>query len=389
METYNGVPEPGGAPVPSDAPETANEPGDEQTSAEQHGAEPGSEQPGELLPVAVPATEPGAELPSKLLPVAELHLHIEGTLEPELIFALAERNGIRLPYADLDELRARYEFTDLQSFLDLYYANMAVLRTEQDFADMTRAYLARAALAGVRHAEIMMDPQAHVSRGIPLETCINGVASVLATSEEEFGVSTLLIAAFLRDLSEDSALEVLEQLLAMDAPIAGIGLDSAEVGNPPAKFERLFARAKDAGLHRIAHAGEEGPPSYIIDALELLGVERIDHGIRCMEDPELVERLVADRVPLTVCPLSNVRLRTVDTLADHPLPAMLAAGLNVSVNSDDPAYFGGYVDDNFGQLEAVLELSEFDRVRLASNSIRSSFAGEERKAELLAELGYS
>jgi adenosine deaminase len=334
-------------------------------------------------------TEPLTGTPRKLMPVAELHLHIEGTLEPELIFALAERNGIQLPYATLDELRARYEFTDLQSFLDLYYANMAVLRTEQDFADMTRAYLARAALAGVRHAEIMMDPQAHLSRGVPLATCVNGVASVLATSAEEFGVSTLLIAAFLRDLSEESALQVLEQLLAMEAPIAGIGLDSAEVGNPPAKFERLFARAKEAGLHRIAHAGEEGPPSYIIDSLELLGAERIDHGIRCMEDAELVERLVADRVPLTVCPLSNVRLRAVDTLADHPLPAMLAAGLNVSVNSDDPAYFGGYVDDNFGQLEAVLGLSEFDRVRLASNSIRSSFASEERKAELLAELAVS
>ncbi|WP_426998441.1 adenosine deaminase [Pseudarthrobacter sp. N5] len=321
------------------------------------------------------------------LPVAELHLHIEGTLEPELIFALAERNGITLPYAGLDELRALYEFSDLQSFLDLYYSNMAVLQTEQDFADMTRAYLARAALAGVRHAEIMMDPQAHLSRGVSLETCINGVASVLATSLEDFGVSTLLIAAFLRDQSEESALEVLEQLMAMDAPITGIGLDSAELGNAPAKFERLFARARDAGLRRIAHAGEEGPPSYISEALDVLGAERIDHGIRCMEDPVLVERLVAELVPLTVCPLSNVRLRAVETLADHPLPAMLAAGLNVSVNSDDPAYFGGYVDDNFEQLEAVLGLSEFDRVRLAANSIRSSFASEERKTELLAELG--
>lgn len=328
---------------------------------------------------AVPAAPP-------ITPLAELHLHIEGTLEPELIFALAGRNGIELPYADLDELRARYEFTDLQSFLDLYYANMAVLRTEEDFADMTRAYLGRAAAAGVRHAEIMLDPQAHLSRGVSLGTCVNGVASVLASSQEEFGISTLLIAAFLRDLSEESALEVLEALLAMNAPIAGIGLDSAEVGNPPAKFERLFARAGEAGLRKIAHAGEEGPPSYIVEALDVLGVERIDHGIRCMEDPELVERLVADRIPLTVCPLSNVRLRAVDTLADHPLPAMLAAGLNVSVNSDDPAYFGGYVDDNFAQLQSVMGLSEFDRVRLAANSIGSSFASDERKAELLAEL---
>ncbi|MEE2569769.1 adenosine deaminase [Pseudarthrobacter sp. J64] len=320
------------------------------------------------------------------LPVAELHLHIEGTLEPELIFALAERNGIELPYADLDELRERYEFTDLQSFLDLYYANMSVLQTEQDFADMTRAYLTRAAAAGVRHAEIMMDPQAHLSRGIPLETCVNGVASVLAGSHEEFGISTILIAAFLRDLPEESALEVLEALLAMNAPIGAIGLDSAEVGNPPSKFVRLYDRARQAGLRLTAHAGEEGPSSYVVEALDLLGVERIDHGIRCMEDDELVERLVADRIPLTVCPLSNVRLRTVDTLADHPLPAMLAAGLNVSVNSDDPAYFGGYVDDNFAQLDAVLGLSAFDKARLAANSIHSSFASEERKAELLAEL---
>ena len=341
---------------------------------------------------ATPEIPAFAEVPEEVhgpLPVAELHLHIEGTLEPELIFALAERNGIQLPYADLDELRSRYEFTDLQSFLDLYYANMAVLRTEQDFADMTRAYLSRAALAGVRHAEIMLDPQAHLSRGVALETCVNGVASVLADSEQEFGISTLLIAAFLRDLSEDSALEVLDQLLAMDAPIAGIGLDSAEVGNPPAKFARLFARAKDAGLRRIAHAGEEGPPSYIIDALDILDVERIDHGIRCMEDPDLVERLVHELMPLTVCPLSNVRLRAVDTLKEHPLPAMLAAGLNVSVNSDDPAYFGGYVDDNFAQLKSVIGLSEFDCVRMAANSIRSSFASEERKAELLADLAAS
>lgn len=346
---------------------------------------------GTAVPETVAATETETtgevrEEAVPLLPVAELHLHIEGTLQPELILELAQRNGITLPYSGLEELRGLYEFSDLQSFLDLYYANMAVLRTEQDFADMTRAYLARAAAAGVRHAEIMMDPQAHLSRGVSLETCVNGVSSALATSVEEFGVSTLLIAAFLRDLSEESALEVLDGLLAMNAPIAAIGLDSAEVGNPPAKFERLFAKAREAGLRLTAHAGEEGPASYIIEALDILGVERIDHGIRCMEDPDLVERLVADRIPLTVCPLSNVRLRAVDTLADHPLPAMLAAGLNVSVNSDDPAYFGGYVDDNFTQLHAVFDLSDFDRARLAANSIHSSFASEERKAELLDAL---
>jgi adenosine deaminase len=320
------------------------------------------------------------------LPVAELHLHIEGTLQPELIFELAERNGLELPYGDVEELRAKYKFTDLQSFLDLYYANMAVLQTEQDFADMTRAYLKRAADGGVRHVEVMVDPQAHVQRGIALETCINGVASALATSEEEFGVSTLLIAAFLRDLPEEDALAVLEQLLAMDAPLAGIGLDSAEVGNPPSKFERLFRRAKEAGLHRIAHAGEEGPASYITESLDLLDVERIDHGIRCMEDGALVERLATEQVPLTVCPLSNVRLRAVGSLAEHPLPAMLAAGLNVSVNSDDPAYFGGYVDDNFRELVAVHALTVEDRALLAANSIRSSFLDEARKEQLLGEV---
>lgn len=323
---------------------------------------------------------------TSVLPVAELHLHIEGTLEPELIFALAERNGIELPYANLDELRARYEFTDLQSFLDLYYANMAVLQTEQDFADMTRAYLKRAAQGGVRHVEVMMDPQAHLQRGVSLETCVNGVASALATSLDEFGVSTLLIAAFLRDLPEDDALEVLEKLLEMEAPIVGIGLDSAEVGNPPSKFERLFSRAKEVGLRRIAHAGEEGPASYIVEALDVLDAERIDHGIRCMEDPELVERLATEEIPLTVCPLSNVRLRAVDTLADHPLPAMLDAGLNVCVNSDDPAYFGGYVDDNFRELLAVHGLSVEHQARLAANSVRSSFADDDRLTELLDEI---
>ncbi|MGC7153032.1 adenosine deaminase [Paenarthrobacter ureafaciens] len=319
-------------------------------------------------------------------PVAELHLHIEGTLQPELIFSLAERNGIDLPYQDIDELREKYEFRDLQSFLDLYYANMAVLQTEQDFTDMTCDYLKRAAAGGVRHAEIMMDPQAHVSRGVALETCVNGVAKALATSNEDFGVSTLLIAAFLRDMPEDSALDVLERLLDMNAPIAGIGLDSAEVGNPPSKFERLYQRAGEAGLRRIAHAGEEGPASYITEALDLLHVERIDHGIRCMEDTEVVQRLVAEQVPLTVCPLSNVRLRAVDKLEDHPLPEMLAIGLNVSVNSDDPAYFGGYVDDNYQQLVKVHGFSVPEQATLAANSIRSSFASDERKAELLEEV---
>jgi len=320
------------------------------------------------------------------LPVAELHLHIEGTLEPELIFELADRNGINLPYKDLEELRAQYEFTDLQSFLDLYYRNMDVLRTEADFADMTKAYLRRAAAAGVRHAEIMMDPQAHLARGVSLGTCVNGVASALAESEAEFGVSTELIAAFLRDRPAEEALDVLDRLIAMEAPIIGIGLDSAEVGHPPSGFVEVYERARAAGLRRIAHAGEEGPPSYITEALDLLGAERIDHGIRCMEDEQLVQRLAAEQVPLTVCPLSNVRLRTVDTLADHPLPAMLARGLNVCVNSDDPAYFGGYVDTNFDQLTRTFGIAADELATLAANSLRSAFLTEDRRAALLQEV---
>jgi adenosine deaminase len=320
------------------------------------------------------------------LPCAELHLHIEGTLEPDLIFALAARNGIDLPYADTADLAARYAFTDLQSFLDLYYANMDVLRTEEDFADMTRAYLRRAAAAGVRHAEIMMDPQAHLARGVALETCVNGVAGALATSEAEFGVSTALIAAFLRDRPAAEALGVLQDLLAMDAPIIGIGLDSAEVGYPPSLFAEVYDRARSAGLKCIAHAGEEGPPAYIWEALDVLRVDRLDHGIRCMEDEALVERLVLDRVPLTVCPLSNVRLRAVDTLPDHPLPEMLARGLNVSVNSDDPAYFGGYVDDNFTALGKAFGLGADQLATLAGNSFRSAFLDAGRRAALLAEV---
>ncbi|MHA7217536.1 adenosine deaminase [Arthrobacter sp. MDT1-48-3] len=320
------------------------------------------------------------------LPCAELHLHIEGTLEPELIFTLAARNGIRLPYADTADLADRYAFTDLQSFLDLYYANMDVLRTEADFTDMTRAYLRRAAAAGVRHAEIMMDPQAHLARGIALETCVGGVAAALSTSEADYGISTSLIAAFLRDRPAAEALAVLRDLLAMEAPIIGIGLDSAEVGYPPSLFAEVYDVARAAGLKCIAHAGEEGPPGYVREALDILRVDRLDHGIRCLEDEALVQRLVADQVPLTVCPLSNVRLRAVATLRDHPLPAMLARGLNVSVNSDDPAYFGGYVDDNFSALRQSFGLGVDDLATLAANSFRSAFISGERRAALLAEV---
>ncbi|MFC4605694.1 adenosine deaminase [Rhodococcus kronopolitis] len=318
-------------------------------------------------------------------PLAELHMHIEGSLEPELILALAERNRVALPYRDLDDLRSRYEFTDLQSFLDLYFANMAVLRTEQDFADLARAYFARAAAAGVRHAEIFFNPQAHTVRGVPLRAVLDGLGEAVRGSEAEFGVSTALIAAVLRDRPAAEAGEMLDELVRLDVPVLGLGLDSAEVGNPPSKFVEVFERARAHGLHTVAHAGEEGPPEYIWQALDLLGVERIDHGVRCLEDPALVARLVDEQVPLTVCPLSNVRLRVVDTMAEHPLRTMLDAGLLVTVNSDDPAYFGGYVDDNFAGLRAGLGLTDEEREVLARNSIRASFASAERKRELLGD----
>ncbi|TQF65581.1 adenosine deaminase [Rhodococcus spelaei] len=316
-------------------------------------------------------------------PLAELHMHIEGSLEPELIFELAQRNKVDLPYRDLDDLRSRYEFTDLQSFLDLYFANMTVLRTAQDFADLARAYLARAAAGGVRHAEIFFNPQAHTARGVPLPAVLEGLADAVGSSEAEFGVSSDLIAAVLRDRPVPEAEAMLDEVLRLDVPVLGLGLDSAEVGYPPSLFVDVFDRARSNGLRTVAHAGEEGPPDYIRQALDLLRVERIDHGVRCLEDEALVARLVEEQVPLTVCPLSNVRLRVVDTLAEHPLRRMLEAGLLVTVNSDDPAYFGGYVDDNFARLQAELGLTDAERETLARNSIRASFASAERKAELL------
>ncbi|MGW6565251.1 adenosine deaminase [Streptomyces sp. NPDC054975] len=322
------------------------------------------------------------------LPKAELHLHVEGTLEPELAFALAARNGVTLPYADTDELREAYRFSDLQSFLDLYYELMAVLRTERDFTEMADAYLARAAAQGVRHAEIFFDPQAHIARGVPMGTVVEGLAAALDRAEERHGVSTRLIMCFLRDESAGSAMATLEAAKPYLHRITGVGLDSAEVGHPPSKFREVYAAAEALGLRKVAHAGEEGPPEYIREALDVLGVERVDHGLRCMEDPELVSRLVRDRIPLTLCPLSNVRLRAIDVLEDHPLAAMLEAGLVATVNSDDPAYFGGYVGDVFGAVRGALGLDREQLRTLARNSFEAAFLDdeEERRARYLAEV---
>lgn len=322
------------------------------------------------------------------LPKAELHLHIEGTLEPELAFMLAARNGIELPYPDTEALRKAYQFEDLQSFLNLYYDLMAVLRTQQDFDDLADAYLSRAAAQGVRHAEIFFDPQAHLARGVSMDTVVEGLWRALDRSVHSHGISTRLIMCFLRDDSAESAMATLEAAKPYLDRITGVGLDSAEVGHPPVKFREVYEAAAALGLRRVAHAGEEGPPEYITEALDVLGVERVDHGLRCMEDPELVERLVRERIPLTLCPFSNVRLRAVDALADHPLPAMIEAGLLCTVNSDDPAYFGGYVADNYHAVRDTLGLSREQMRELARNSFLASFLedDEELRARYLAEV---
>jgi adenosine deaminase len=327
-----------------------------------------------------------SETPVPILPTAELHLHIEGTLEPELAFALAERNRVPLRAADVAELRTAYDFRDLQSFLDLYYELTAVLQQPRDFTDLADAYLARAAAQGVRHAEVFVDPQAHESRGVPLEVVLEGLGEAFARAEERHGISARLIACFLRDRDPAEAEALVPRLLRYPGLVVGVGLDSAEVGRPPELFERAFALAADGGLHRVAHAGEEGPPSYVVAALDRLGVERIDHGIRSLEDPSLVARLREEQVPLTVCPLSNVALRCVDDLRRHPLRRMLEAGLTATVNSDDPAYFGGYLHDNVAAVTAALGLTADERRTLAANSFRASFLPEADKQRHLAAL---
>ena len=307
------------------------------------------------------------------LPKAELHLHIEGTLEPELMFVLAKRNGIAMPYASVEALRRAYAFTDLQSFLDIYYQGAAVLQTRQDFYDMTAAYFRRAGSQNVRHAEIFFDPQTHTHRGIAMETVIGGIHDAQRDAERVQGITSKLILCFLRHLDEDDALRTLEAALPFRDKLVAVGLDSSERGHPPSKFERVFAKAREAGLLAVAHAGEEGPPEYITEALDLLHVRRIDHGVRCLEDPALVERLVREQIPLTVCPLSNIKLRVFDRMADHPLREMLRLGLKVTINSDDPSYFGGYVNENYLAVAEALSLTREELEQLAKNSFEASF----------------
>lgn len=311
------------------------------------------------------------------LPKAELHLHIEGSLEPELMFDLAARNGVAIPFASVDEVRAAYSFTRLQDFLDIYYQGAGVLITERDFHDLAAAYFDRVARDGVVHAELMFDPQTHTARGIAFDTVIRGLLSACAEAEEKHGISSRLILCFLRHLDEADAFVTLEQAKPWLAHITAVGLDSSELGHPPEKFARVFAAAAELGLKRVAHAGEEGPPDYVRQAIDVLHIDRLDHGNRSLEDPALIERLARVGMTLTVCPLSNHKLCVVDRLEDHPIDRMLAAGLNATINSDDPAYFGGYVADNYRAVAAARGLDRAALVQLARNSFTGSFLDRE------------
>jgi adenine deaminase len=322
------------------------------------------------------------------LPKAELHLHIEGTLEPELAFKLAAKHHVRLPHATVADLRRAYHFSDLQSFLDIYYSGADVLRDEEDFHLLTEAYLGTAHSQGVVHVEIFFDPQTHTARGVAFGTVLNGMRRALLKAELDWGMTSRLILCFLRHLNESDAMRTLEQALPYRSAISAVGLDSSEMGHPPAKFREVFARARQEGLPAVAHAGEEGPPAYILEALDVLHVQRIDHGVRCEEDPQLMERLARERIPLTMCPLSNVKLRVFDRLESHNLKRLLKRGLCVTVNSDDPAYFGGYLLANYLGVQEALELSRADLTLLARNSIEASFlspADKRRWFEAIAE----
>lgn len=307
------------------------------------------------------------------MPKAELHIHIEGSLEPELIFALAERNKVSIAYTSVEELRSAYAFSNLQSFLDIYYAGASVLIQEQDFYDMARAYFVKAAQDNVIHAELFFDPQTHTERGVSMETVISGLHRACQDAQNELGISASLIMCFLRHLTEEAAFETLEGAMPWRDKIVGVGLDSGELGNPPEKFARVFARCRELGFHLVAHAGEEGPPAYIWTALDVLKVERIDHGVQSIKDPALLQRLAKDRIALTVCPLSNLKLCVFPDLASHNLRQLLDAGLAVTVNSDDPAYFGGYMNDNFTQIFAATAMTAQHAYTLARNSFEASF----------------
>lgn len=324
------------------------------------------------------------------LPKAELHLHIEGTLEPEMMFAMAQRNGVSLPYDSVEAVRAAYHFSDLQSFLDLYYAGAAVLQTEQDFYDLTMAYIQRARADNVIHAELFFDPQTHTERGVDMRTVFAGIARALREAKAEFGFSGSMILCFLRHLSQDQAIETLQHALPLRAEYAdlwqAVGLDSAEVDNPPEKFAQVFAQARALGFRVVAHAGEEGPPAYIYSALEVLQVERIDHGVRSEEDAALMQTIIKQQTPLTVCPLSNLKLCVVEDLKQHNLARMLRAGVCVTVNSDDPAYFGGYMNSNFIAVADALALSRAELDQLAHNSFVAAFALTEHKQAWLKRL---
>ena len=322
----------------------------------------------------------------RALPKAELHIHIEGTLEPEMMFELAARNGVALRFGSVEEVRAAYAFTDLQSFLDIYYEGMAVLQTERDFQDLARAYFERAHADGVRHAELFFDPQAHTERGVPFATVVNGLHAAIEEARADLGITSMLILCFLRHLPAEAAMATLEEALPFRDRIAAVGLDSSEAGHPPEDFEEVYARARAEGLRAVAHAGEEGPSEYVWEALDILEVERVDHGVRSEEDEGLLERLVRDRVPLTMCPLSNVKLRVVDRLEDHNLRRLLNRGVRVTINSDDPAYFGGYIGQNYIETAAALGLTRDEVVAIARNSIEATFLDATAKAALLAEI---
>ena len=322
----------------------------------------------------------------RALPKAELHLHIEGTLEPELMFALAARNGVALPWPSVEATRAAYAFDDLQSFLDLYYAGAAALLHAEDFFELAMAYFARAHADGVVHAELFFDPQTHTARGVPFASVLDGLERACTEARQRYGIGSRLILCFLRHLSEEDGFATLEQALPHLARIHGVGLDSSERGHPPSKFARLFERCRALGLHVVAHAGEEGPPAYIVEALDVLKAERIDHGVRATEDPALLARLAREQVPLTVCPLSNVKLRVFPTLAQHNLKTLLDAGLKVTINSDDPAYFGGYVLENYRQCATALHLSRGELKRIARNSLEAAFVDAAERTPWLARL---